>query len=225
MRFAFLLLLPLAAVACAAPSSDEGATSESNLGASYDAMMKQACLDALGPEEPSATAALGDARARELSGVAMLVDSTMDVRYVTCSTTDYSGSRPQCSRMASYERVDTSYSPTYLVEARESYRDVMGRIDVIATRPQLVLESRHVRYPANDRYRFSVEGSFEDLTVRMTPREGAVIPDDLERAGSYSEVTFHGRMGDGKLTLSTTPEPVVQWNVVSCARASLYATY
>lgn len=222
---ALLLVLPLVAVACAAPSSDESASSESNLGSSYDAMMKQACLDALGPEEPNAGAALSDARARELSGEAMLVDSTMDVRYVSCSTNDYSGSRPTCSRLPSYERVDTNYSPTFLVEARESYRDVMGRIDVIATKPQLVLESRHVQYPANDRFSFDVAGTFEDLTVTMKPRQGASIPDDLDRAGSYSAVTFHGRMSDGKLTLSTTTEPTVMWNVVSCARASFYATY
>lgn len=188
-------------------------------------MMKAACLEALGPAEANVGAPLGDARARELSGEAMLVDSTMDVRSVFCSTEDYYGSRPTCARIAHQERVDTNYSPSHLVEARESYRDVMGRVDVIATKPELVLETRHVQYPANERFRFEVEGSFEDLTVTMKPRPGVSIPDDLQRAGSYSAVTFRGRMGENKLTLATTPEPTVVWNTVSCARVSFYATY
>lgn len=188
-------------------------------------MMKAACLEALGPAVANAGAPLGDARARELSAEALLVDSTMDVRYAFCSTEDYHGSRPACARLARYERIDTNHAPTPLIEARETYRDVMGRIDVIATKPELVLETRHVQYPADERFHFEVEGSFEDLTVTMKPRPGASIPEDLQRAGSYSAVTFHGRMGEDKLTLSTTPEPTVVWNTVSCARASFYATY
>jgi hypothetical protein len=222
-----LLVLPLLAIsACAAPSSDDDATSsEANLGSSYDAMMKEACLEALGPVEANDAPALSDERARALSGEAALVDATMEVRYVTCSTRDYSGERPTCARIASRERVNTSYSPASAIEARESYRDLVGHIDVVATKPELVLEPRHGQFQ-NDMFEYEVSGTFEDLSVTMKPRSTSLtMPDDLEQTGSYSGITLQGRLADGKLTLATAVEPVVQWNVVSCARTQLFSTF